>query len=102
VHGIDGAGVLGVPGALGGVGAGAAGGVEGTGIPGGSQPPLTHVQPVPGCGVVHPLPGFVGTDVLLTVTVIGLDVRVLPAASRAMARSTWAPLATPVVFQLTL
>ena len=38
---------------------------------------------------------------LETVTLTGLEVVVLPAASRAIARRVWAPLVAVVVFQET-
>ena len=46
--------------------------------------------------------GCGGVTVLATVTATGADVVVLPAASRAMAVRVWGPLATVVVFQVTL
>ena len=43
-----------------------------------------------------------GVAVLATLTVTGAEVVVLPLVSRASAVSVWAPLATVVVFQVTL
>ena len=63
---------------------------------------LTGVVPVrvaPAAGALTETVG--GVMSLLTVTLTGAEVVVLPAASRAIARRVWAPLPAAAVFQLT-